>query len=601
MTTSDTSDLSLIRRLFSYLKPYRGALYQVYALYLANGILNLMPAASLSFYFDFVIAKKPIGILGLHFDPNGLIDTVGDQVRASLVYFAGISLLILGANAIGVVMHRRGTKVAQLLIFDIKRKVVNKLHALSISYFDREQTGSIMSRAVGDVDRIEEMVKQSFHLLYSLVHFVFAPLIMIGMSPVLFLFVLPPLPVIAFAMVRIRIQLRPIYRKMREKQAEIGASIQEQISGIREIKAFGRNRRSYQQYSRANVDYIRHVNQAMRTWSLNHQLIYGLNDFAMILVAVGGGFLVIQGSGSVTLGVVIAYIPLLNRFYQPLSAFVNFYDVIQRGLASAQRVFDLLDEKTEVGERVDATSPTLERGEIEFKDVTFHYAEGSPGIHNLSFRIRSGERVAVVGASGAGKSTLVSLLLRFYEQQSGVIEIDGFDLRAITQKSVLKAIGMVFQENFLFQGTVAENIALGHPKATREAIVEAARQAEILETIEQMPEGFETIVGERGTRLSGGQRQRIAIARMILKNPPIVILDEATSAIDTKTERAIQSSLDALLEDRTAIIIAHRLSTIRNVDRVLVLHQGRLMEEGTPAELERRGGLFAELVAAQAD
>jgi len=598
MTRKESSDTDLVRRLYGYLRSYRPALFQVYGLYLANSVLNLLPAASLGYYFDYVISKKSIGLAGWSLDPAGVIVTTRDQVMASAVYFIAVTLLILTANAIGVVMHRRGTRVAQLLLFDIKRQVVNKLHAMSVSYYDRERTGSIMSRAVGDVDRIEQMIKQSFHLLYSLIHFVFAPLIMIGMSPVLFLFVLPPLPVIAFAMCRIRVRLRPIYREMREKQADIGANLQEQISGIREIKAFGRNRESFREYSRANVDYIRQVNDAMRTWSFNHQLIYGLNDFAMVLVAVGGGFFVIQGSGSVTLGVVIAFIPLLNRFYQPLSAFVNFYDIIQRGLASAQRVFDLLDEDPEVKDPPAAASPLLKRGEIEFEAVSFRYALDSPGVADLSFRIEPGETVAVVGASGAGKSTIVSLLLRFYEQQSGIIRIDGYDLRMISQKSVLHAIGMVFQENFLFHGTIAENIALARPKATRQEVIEAARQANILETIEQMPEGLETVVGERGTRLSGGQRQRIAIARMILKDPPIIILDEATSAIDTKTERAIQASLDALLKGRTAIVIAHRLSTIRNVDRVFVLEQGRLVEAGPPDELEKQNGPFAELVAA---
>lgn len=599
MTVRDTSDFTLIRRLFGFLRSYRGALFQVYALYLVNAILNLLPAASLAYFFDFVISKKPISLFGFDLDPAKLIETPGDQIRFSLFYFTGITVIILVANMIGVVMHRRGTRVAQQLLFDIKRQVVNKLHSMSLSYFDRERTGSIMSRAVGDVDRIEQMVKQSFHLLYSIIHFVFAPLLMIGMSPILFLFVLPPLPVFAFALYRIRIRLRPIYRRMREKQADIGANIQEQISGIREIKAFERNRHAFREYSRENVHYIRHVNDAMRTWSFNHQLIYGLNDFAMIMVAVGGGFLVIQGNGSVTLGAVIAFIPLLNRFYQPMTAFVNFYDVIQQGLAAAQRVFDLLDESPGVKDPPGAPTPLINRGELSFENVSFRYSPESAGIHGLSFRVNSGEHIAVVGPSGAGKSTLVSLLLRFYEQQSGSIRIDGHDLREISQAAVLRSIGMVFQENFLFHGTIAQNIALARPKAEREEIVEAARQAEILESIEQMPEGFDTIVGERGTRLSGGQRQRIAIARIILKNPPIVILDEATSAIDTKTERNIQASLNALLKNRTAIIIAHRLSTIRNVDRVLVLDGGRLVEEGPPAELERLGGPFAELITVQ--
>jgi ATP-binding cassette subfamily B protein len=282
MSSNDISDVNLLKRLLGYVRSYRAALLEVYGLFLVNALLNLIPAASLRYYFDFVISKEPVGFLGLHFSPVGIIGDTGDQIRFSLYYFLAITLLILGANLIGVSMHRKGTKLAQFLLFNIKRNVISKLHTMSISYFDREQTGSIMSRSVGDVERIEQMIKQSFNLLYALIHFVFAPLIMIGMSPVLFLFVLPPLPIIAFAMYRIRAKLRPIYLEMREQQARIGANIQEQISGIREIKAFGRKRQSYRVYSRANLGYMRHVNNAMRTWSLNHQLVYGLNDFAMI-------------------------------------------------------------------------------------------------------------------------------------------------------------------------------------------------------------------------------------------------------------------------------------------------------------------------------
>jgi ABC-type multidrug transport system fused ATPase/permease subunit len=321
---------------------------------------------------------------------------------------------------------------------------------------------------------------------------------------------------------------------------------------------------------------------------------------AVILVGVGGGILYFmhtgEGEAAVTLGMITSYIPLLGRFYNPIRQFFSFYNIIQRGLASAERVFEFLDNEPDIQDEAHAPLVEFPAGRVEFQDVTFGYDPDEPVIKDLSFAIEPGQVAAIVGTTGAGKSTVVNLLMRFYEPQQGRIIIDGHDISHIQMDSLVHAIGMVFQETFLFYGTLAENIDFSRGHSTRQEIHEAARLANIEEFIRTLPKGYDTMVGERGTTLSGGQRQRIAIARMILKDPDIVVLDEATSAVDNKTEKLIQDSLDHLMEGRTSIVIAHRLSTISSADVVLVMEHGRLVEFGAPEELVDTGGRFAEMM-----
>lgn len=591
------SDLRLLRRALEFVRPYRRQLLAVYAFYFLNSVLNLIPAASLAWYMDGVVRGGTFSFFGRAFDLAPHLPDARAKLAWSAGYFAALLLLVAVANAIGVFMWRLGTRVCQRIMLDVKHRVNEHLHELPVSYFDAERTGAIMTRAVGDTDQMEQMLRDSYVLLYASTHLVTVPLIMVGLSPALFLLALAPVPVIYAAVQRVRKHLRPIYRDMREQQSLIGATIQENIAGIREIKAFERESTARRAYLRTNLAQVRLVHKAMRVFSLNHQILYGTRDVAMLLIGVGGGAMVILGWGNVTLGTVLAFLPLLGRFFDPVNQLVGFYDVIQRGLAAAQRVFEFLDLPPEVQEDPGARTVEFKRGEVRFEHVTFGYQPGRPVLHDISFTAPAGAKIAVVGSTGSGKTTLVSLLPRFYEPQQGRIWIDGEPIREVRLESLRQAIGIVFQETFLFHGTVAQNIAFARRQIDPVRIRDAARFASIDAFIESLPERYESPVGERGIKLSGGQRQRLSIARMILKDPRIVILDEATSAVDAETERAIQESFEKLMEGRTAFIIAHRLSTIRHADLILVLEQGRLVESGNHEDLLARNGRYAELVA----
>ena len=590
-------DFRLLGRAARFVRPYRRQLFAVYLLYFLNSILNLIPAASLAWFIDGVVRGGVFSFFGRVFDLGPLLPDNRSKLIWAAGYFAVTLALIVIANAIGVLMWRLGTRLGQRIILDVKHRVNRHLHRLPVSYFDAERTGAIMTRVVGDTEQMESMLRDSYVLLYASTHLVTVPLIMIGMSPALFLFTLLPIPVIAWTVRRIRRLQRPIYREMREQYSVISATIQENIAGIREIKAFERERTARRDYLRTNLEQARLVNKSMRIFSLNHQILYGTRDAAMLLIGVAGGMLVVLGRGHVTLGMVLAFVPLMGRFFDPIGQLIGFYDVIQRGLAAAQRVFDFLDLPPEVREEPGTVEVEFQRGEVRFEHVTFGYHADRPVLHDISFTAPAGSRVAVVGSTGAGKTTLVSLLPRFYQPQQGRILIDNLPIQDVRLDALRKAIGIVFQETFLFHGTVAQNIAFARRRIDLERIREAARFANIASYIESLPEQYESQVGERGIKLSGGQRQRLSIARMILKDPRIVILDEATSSVDTETERAIQASFDRLMEGRTAFIIAHRLSTIRHADLILVLDQGRLVESGNHEELLTRNGRYAELVA----
>ena len=591
------TDLQLLRRAMEFIRPYRRQLYAVYLLYFVNSVLNLLPAASLAWYMDGVVRAGTFSFFGHTFDLAPFLPDARHKLLWSAGYLAVLFALVVVANSIGVYMWRLGTRVCQRIMLDVKHRVNHHLHELPVAYFDAERTGAIMTRAVGDTDQMEQMIRDSFVLLYASTHLITVPLIMIGMSPGLFLVTLLPLPIIYSAVQRVRKHLRPIYHDMREQQSVIGATIQENIAGIREIKAFEREPAAQRDYLRTNLAHVRLVHKAMRVFSLNHQILYGTRDVAMLLIGVGGGSMVILGWGHVTLGMVLAFLPLLGRFFDPVNQLVGFYDTIQRGLAASQRVFDFLDLPPEVKETPDAKAIRFERGEVRFEHVTFGYHPDRPALRDISFTAAPGSKIAIVGSTGSGKTTLVSLLPRFYEPQEGRILIDGIPIRDVRLDSLRQAIGIVFQETFLFQGTVAQNIAFARRQMDRESIRSAARFANIDAFIESLPDQYESQVGERGIKLSGGQRQRLSIARMILKDPRIVILDEATSSVDSETERAIQDSFERLMEGRTAFIIAHRLSTIRHADLILVLENGQLMETGNHEQLMARNGRYAELVA----
>ncbi len=591
-------DLRLFKRFFSYMKPYKAPLRSVYALFFINSFLNLLPGASLWYYFDLVVSPKPVHVLGFTLDSTEAVKTPHDKVFWSLVYFFSVLLVIVVANSVGVLMWRVGAKVTQRMLLDVKTHIVHHLHKLSLSYFQRERAGSIMTRAVGDVGQMQEMLMNSFFLMYQVVQLFISPFFMILMSPFLFLFALIPLPVVVWVVYRMRYILRPLYKQQRVRQERIDSAFQEQISGMKEIKAFGQEDAAIREVRRAHIAYVESINQAMRVFSLNHQTHFGTIQMASVILGTAGGIMIATGTGSVSLGMIVSFLPLLNSFFNPFTAILGQYDVIQRGLTGMERVFAFLDIEPDIQNDPQAKWVDIKRGEVKFEHVSFGYDPALPVLHDVSFEAMPGKTVALVGSTGSGKSTLISLVPRFYDPQSGRILIDGHDIRYVKMEAIRRAVGIVFQETFLFYGSIAQNIAFSRQSATREEIVEAAKLARIHDFIEGLPEGYDTLVGERGVKLSGGQRQRLAIARMILKDPAIIILDEATSSLDATTEELIKESLEALMRNRTSFVIAHRLSTIRKADCIFVLEKGRIIERGSHQELLDAGGRYAELVSA---
>jgi ABC-type multidrug transport system fused ATPase/permease subunit len=584
------------RRLLQLLKEHRGFLVYVYFLYFLNAVLNLVPGYSIRALVDFMAEGTPIRVLGWTL-PLQPASNNSEALLNGLILLGLMLCLILLANAIGVLMWRRGTWFVETLIRDLKMRIHDHINNLSLRYFSGERTGRVMTKGVSDVTNFSNMLRQSFTLSYSVVQILLAPILMLSMSWQLFLLTILPVPLVAHALKRIRLRLRPLYMQQRETESTINSQLQETITGVREIKAFNMRQQATAQYRDVNNEFFDRQNRIMKIFSFNHQLQYGTKDFALILTVVGGGVMVYTGVGDVTVGTVLSFAVLQNFFYGPIGFFFGFYDMIQRGMVSWQRIDDFLTTVPEIKDRPGARefAPPVIREGILFDRVSFSYEGEKRTLNDVSFRVRAGERVAIVGASGSGKSTLISCMMRFYDIQDGAITFDGVDIRDYTQESLRAAVGIVFQETFLFYGTVYSNLSYVNPGKSFEEIQEACRHANIHDDILDLPHGYDTLVGERGATLSGGQRQRIGIARAILRNPSVIILDEATSAVDTVTESLIQDSLEYVLRDRTAFIIAHRLSTIRSCDRILVMEHGRLVQQGTHTELLASHGPYRNL------
>jgi len=602
MTTIDESTPKLspgqyLKDFWTFIKPYKKPLRTVYILYLFNSVLNLIPALSVRYYIDLVLLNRDVSVMGMSLKYLGG-RTVPEKLFISAVYVVAMTLLIIGANAIGVVMWRKNTRSVEKVVFDIKTRMHNHINKLSLSYFNAERVGNVMTKAVGDVGNVSSMLRESFSLLYSVIQFVLAPFLMIMISPLLFLVVLIPTPIIFYAFYNIRTRLKPMYRRQRENESMITSQMQEIISGIREIKAFNMEDKSIASYQEINRQYYDIQNQIMRVFSFNHQLQYGSRDFGNVLICVLGGVFALMGAANITVGTITSFLLLTGYFYAPISAFIAFYNGIQRGMVSLERIIDFLHLVPDIEDRPGACilDKRNVRGEVCYRGVCFSYTPGNPVLEGIDFRVAPGEKIAVVGPTGCGKSTLLSLLLRFYDVDSGHILLDDRDIRDISQNSLRQVVGIVFQETFLFYGTIRDNLMFTNPDRTDEDMIEACKMANIYDTIMELPDQFNTTVGERGVRLSGGQKQRLSIARVILKDPAVVILDEATSSVDTLTEKLIQESIDSLLTNRTSFIIAHRLSTIKKCDRIIVLSDRQIAEMGSHDELLQRQGIYHALV-----
>jgi len=511
---------------------------------------------------------------------------------AQIMLALGFTYLIqLAATRYQIILM---AKAGQRLFADLRQRVFEKLESLSLQFLESQQAGDLMSRLVNDIDALNSFFSQALiQIIGSLFALIGIAVAMMLLNWQLGLAVLVMVPVLLLVTRVFSRWARRAFRRTRETLGDVSAGLEEELGGVKVAQAFnrtGENVRRFAERNAANRD--ANVNATAVTSAFTPAMDV-LSMVDMALVAALGGALAI--SGVISVGVVVAFMQYVQNFFRPIQTVAQMWTSAQSALAAAERVFELLDREPEVQDDPGAVEMKPITGEVVFDQVSFSYNDGTPVLRDVSFTASPSQTVAVVGPTGAGKTTLVSLIARFYDVNSGRLLIDGQDVRKVQQRSLRKQMGIVTQEPFLFTGTLFENIRYGRLDASDEAVYEAARVSNADEFIRRLPQGYETEVGQRGGLLSQGQRQLVAIARAVLANPRILIMDEATASVDTRTEVLIQSALKKLLQGRTSFVIAHRLSTIRNADLVLVIDDGQIVEFGKHADLMEKGGLYAEL------
>ena len=516
--------------------------------------------------------------------------------------FFTVMALLLAAYALRSVMyfivtywgHMMGVRIEA----DIRRDLFTHMQDLSFSFYDKNRTGQLMSRATNDLFEITELAHHGPEDLFiSAVTLIGAFCMMVSIQWKLALIVFAVVPIfVAFTIIQRRRMVRASVR-VKQNMAGINGQLESAISGMRTAKAFASEEQETAKFEQSNEQFKKAKRDSYKAMGIYHAgLEFALPAMNVLTVAAGGFFIM---RGEMDFVDLVTFTLYISTFLTPVRKLAAFVEQFLNGMAGFKRFVELMRVEPTVRDAPDAREMELAKGDILIDDVSFHYDDGPAVLDHVSIHIPQGETVAVVGPSGGGKSTLCQLIPRFYDVTGGRILVDGQDVREVTQRSLRRSIGIVQQDVFLFAGTILENIRYGRPDATEAEVVEAARRAEIYDDIMAMPNGFQTYVGERGVMLSGGQKQRVSIARIFLKNPPILILDEATSALDSVTEARIQSAFDELAKGRTTLIIAHRLSTIRSANRIIVVDDNHILEEGTHQELLARGGEYAQLYNAQ--
>jgi ATP-binding cassette subfamily B protein len=536
-------------------------------------------------------------MIGIVTDPEAGPEAFQQVTRLALLAL-GVYIVRGGLTFVRSYMaHVAGWSV----VADVRSDIYEHLQRLSLRFYEDKQTGQLMSRTINDSELIERLIAHAIpDVAVNVLMLVGVSLVLISMNWRLALLSMIPIPMIVIAMRGFAKYVRPAFRARQRELGELNAILNDNLSGIREIKAFTREHMESVNVREHIIRYRDSMLRALRLMATFHPFVEFASALGTIVLIYFGGQWVLNQTLSIE--DLVAFFLYLEMLYQPVRILSQAWEGVQEATAGVERVVELLDEQPDVIERPDAIAlPGRAKGAIVLGDVSFHYAQGDMVLENINLEIAPGSVVALVGPTGVGKTTLASLIPRFYDVCEGSITLDGIDIRDLTLKSLRQQISIVLQDVFLFHGTARDNIAFGRPGASEEEIVEVAKIANAHEFISQLPQGYDTLIGERGVKLSGGQRQRIAIARAVLKNAPVLILDEATSSVDTETELLIQQALERLMVGRTTVVIAHRLSTIRSADCIVVLQGSRIIEKGTHEELMARQGLYCYLSEVQAD
>jgi len=531
---------------------------------------------------------------------TGIVEQGVDE--AALKIISRLAFLLLALYLLRILFRYLSNylahKAAWYLVGDLRSRMYNKLQSLDLGFFHDKQTGDLMSRVVNDTRDFELLYAHMIpEMITNIVTFIGVLVILLTINWRLALITCFPIPLILLSGVVFAKVVRPFFRVSQKYMGELNAQLQDSLSGLQEIQSFGQEAYESERIHEKNFDQVKAMLRALRASAVFHPSVEFLSSIGTILVVFFGGYLAIKNQLSVE--DIVAFILYLSLFYAPVSGLANLLESLQQSLAGAERVALVLDTPSQIENAPDAVDIGKVEGAITFENVSFHYSNNVPVLKDISFECKPGMMVALVGPTGVGKTTTAQLISRFYDPTEGRILIDGKDIKTVTLESLRHNISPVLQDTFLFNGTIAENIAYARPDATRPEIEEAAKAANIHEDILSMPEQYETKVGERGLRLSGGQKQRVAIARAILRQSPIIVLDEATASIDVHTEKQIQKAIKNITGKRTIIAIAHRLSTIKDADMILFIHEGEIVERGTHDELLAMKGFYYKMQAAQ--
>lgn len=607
------------KRLLGTLRPERALITVALLLTVASVALAVIGPKILGRATDLIFA----GVIGKQFDQGGTKAETIERIRqggdgkvadllSSVDFTPGegidfdavgqvllwVLLIYVGASLFGLVQARIATVVVQRSVFRLREQVEEKLGRLPLSYFDKQQRGEVLSRATNDIDNIAQTLQQTLgQIVTSLLTIVGVLAVMFWISWLLALVALITVPVSVIVATKIGKRAQPQFVAQWKTTGTLNAHIEEMYTGHALVKVFGRQKESAEVFRKENDDLYEAGFKAQFISGVIQPAMMFIGNLNYVLVAVVGGLRV--ASGALSIGDVQAFVQYSRQFSQPLTQVASMANMVQSGVASAERVFELLDAEEQSPEVTTAPVPERVRGEVAFEDVSFRYEADKPLIEDLSLTVRPGQTVAIVGPTGAGKTTLVNLLMRFYEVNGGRITLDGVDVAEMSREELRSHIGMVLQDTWLFGGTIAENIAYGAEGAPMEKIVAAAKATHVDRFVRTLPDGYDTVIDEEGSNVSVGEKQLITIARAFLAEPEILVLDEATSSVDTRTEVLIQHAMAELRTGRTSFVIAHRLSTIRDADVILVMESGHIVEQGTHDSLLTANGAYARLYAAQ--